>query len=81
MISRAVYRHVPHTIRQATERGVIYEVHCTESGCIAVSGPHSAQEAAQDRALRHTGRTGHDLFRRVVKKVLELLAPRLPAPS
>lgn len=66
MSPRAVYRHVPHTIRHAPEGGVIYEAQCAESGCTAASGPHAAQEAAQDWALRHTGRTGHDLFRRVV---------------
>ncbi|MFE9779279.1 hypothetical protein ACFYPA_14085 [Streptomyces sp. NPDC005775] len=33
--------------------------------CRAESGPQDAQEAAQDWCLRHTGKTGHDLFRRV----------------
>ncbi len=66
MSPRAVYRYVPHTIRHAPEGGVIYEAHCTESGCTAASGPASAQETAQDWALRHAGRTGHSGFRRVV---------------
>jgi hypothetical protein len=66
MSSPAVYRHVAHTIRHDPEGMVIYEVHCTERGCVAASGPHAVQEAAQDWALRHTGRTGHGLFRRVV---------------
>ncbi|WP_443735664.1 DUF7848 domain-containing protein [Streptomyces hygroscopicus] len=42
-----------------------------EAFCVTVdrdgeSGPQDEQEAAQDWALRHTGRTGPDLFRRVV---------------
>lgn len=66
MSPRALYRHVPHTIRHVPESGVIYEVQCVAPGCSAASRPVPAQEAAQDWALRHTGRTGHDLFRRVV---------------
>jgi hypothetical protein len=66
MSPRTVYRYVPHTIRHVPEGGVIYEANCMESGCTAESGPRSSQEAAQDWALRHTGRTGHALFRRVV---------------
>ncbi|MFI8365164.1 hypothetical protein ACIGD1_34055 [Streptomyces sp. NPDC085612] len=38
---------------------------CIAANCEAESGPHAEQEAAQDWALRHTGRTGHNLFRRV----------------
>jgi hypothetical protein len=63
---RAVYRHIAHTIRHAPEGGITYEAFCTAANCGAESGPHAEQEAAQDWALRHTGRTGHDLFRRVV---------------
>ncbi|MBZ9640086.1 hypothetical protein [Streptomyces sp. PSKA30] len=66
MSLRAVYRFIPHTIRHAPEGGVVYEAHCAQPGCSAESGAHEVQEAAQDWALRHTGRTGHALFRRVV---------------
>ncbi|MFJ4574473.1 hypothetical protein ACIP4W_24155 [Streptomyces sp. NPDC088846] len=66
MSPRAVYRHIVHTIRHAPEGGITYETFCTVSDCGAESGPRDEQEAAQDWALRHTGRTGHDLFRRVV---------------
>lgn len=66
MSSRAVYRHVLHTIRHVPEGGVIYEAFCVTAGCGAASGPHDEQEATQDWALRHTGRAGHDLFRRAV---------------
>ncbi|WP_308435423.1 DUF7848 domain-containing protein, partial [Streptomyces cavourensis] len=45
--------------------GITYEAFCVTGGCGAESGPHPEQKAAQDWALRHTGRTGHDLFRRV----------------
>ncbi|WP_455569135.1 DUF7848 domain-containing protein [Streptomyces globosus] len=45
---------------------MLYEAFCVTAGCDAESGPHDEQEAAQDWALRHTGRTGHDLFRRIV---------------
>ncbi|MGN5380536.1 hypothetical protein ACQ4WX_35490 [Streptomyces lasalocidi] len=65
MSPRAVYRHITHTIRHAPEGGITYETFCTAFGCGAESGPYDEQEAAQDWALRHTGRTGHDLFRRV----------------
>ncbi|WP_456316430.1 DUF7848 domain-containing protein [Streptomyces mirabilis] len=36
------------------------------SGCGEQSGLQEEQGTAQDWCLRHTGRTGHDLFRRVV---------------
>ncbi|AQT74360.1 MULTISPECIES: hypothetical protein [Streptomyces] len=54
-MSRAVLRYVPHTIRHV----------CVAGGCGAESGAHDEQTDAQDWALRHAGRTGHDLFRRV----------------
>ncbi|MFJ7206368.1 hypothetical protein ACIQWR_22880 [Streptomyces sp. NPDC098789] len=62
---RTVLRYVTHTIRHTPDGGVTYEVFCAAHACAAESGPQDAQEAAQDWALRHTGRTGHDLFRRV----------------
>jgi hypothetical protein len=65
-MSRAVLRYVPHTIRHVPDGGVTFEAFCTGSGCDETSGPQDAQETAQDWCLRHTGRTGHDLFRRVV---------------
>ncbi|WP_331738212.1 MULTISPECIES: hypothetical protein [unclassified Streptomyces] len=65
MTTRAVYRHVPHTIRHVPEGGITYEAFCVTAGCDAESGPHDEQKTAQDWALRHTGRTGHDLFRRI----------------
>lgn len=65
MSIRAAYRYVPHTIRHEPQGGVTYEAFCA-SGCGETSDPQEAQETAQDWCLRHTGRTGHDLFRRVV---------------
>jgi hypothetical protein len=65
-MSRAVLRHVRHTIWHEPEGGVTYEAFCVTSGCGEASGPQEAQETAQDWCLCHTGRTGHDLFRRVV---------------
>lgn len=62
---RAVLRYVAHTIRHAPEGGVTYEAFCVAYRCGAESGPQDEQGAAQDWALRHTGRTGHTLFRRV----------------
>ncbi|AXE22915.1 hypothetical protein C0216_05130 [Streptomyces globosus] len=64
-MTRAVLRCVPHTIRHAPEGGVTYEAFCVAEGCGAESGAHDEQEGPQDWALRHAGRTGHDLFRRV----------------
>ncbi|KWT60150.1 hypothetical protein ADL21_20245 [Streptomyces albus subsp. albus] len=66
MTSRAVYRYVSHTIRHVPECGVSYETVCTAAGCGAESGPQENQDSAQQWALRHSGRTGHHLFRRVV---------------
>ncbi|MGW0862961.1 DUF7848 domain-containing protein [Streptomyces koelreuteriae] len=65
-MSRAVLRFVPHTIRHVPESGITFEAFCTGSGCAETSSPQENQEAAQDWCLRHTGRTGHGLFRRVV---------------
>ncbi|WP_030665262.1 hypothetical protein [Streptomyces rimosus] len=65
MSIRFVYRYVTHTIRHAPEGGFSYESFCTAAGCDAESGPQEDQDAAQQWALRHSGRTGHDLFRRV----------------
>lgn len=65
MSTRAVYRFVEHTIRHAPEGGVTYETFCVAYACGADSGPQGEQEAVQDWALRHSGQTGHDLFRRV----------------
>ncbi len=59
-------RFVPHTIRHEPHSGATFEAFCTTSGCHGTSGPEPAQDTAQDWCLRHTGRTGHDLFRRVV---------------
>ncbi|MFG2980636.1 hypothetical protein ACGFYQ_05170 [Streptomyces sp. NPDC048258] len=64
-MTRAVLRYVPHTIRHAPEGGVTYEAFCVAEGCGAESGAHDEQADAQDWALRHAGRTGHELFRRV----------------
>ncbi|GGZ82596.1 hypothetical protein ACFOOM_22645 [Streptomyces echinoruber] len=64
-MTRTVMRYVNHTIRHAPEGGATYEAFCA-SGCDETSGPQDNQNAVQDWCLRHTGRTGHDLFRRVV---------------
>lgn len=65
VITRAVYRYVSHTIRHEPQGGVTYEAFCVTVGCGEESGPQEEQETAQDWCLQHTGRTGHDLFRRV----------------
>ncbi|MEU9157161.1 hypothetical protein AB0D59_43120 [Streptomyces sp. NPDC048417] len=65
-MSRVVLRFVPHTIRHVPEGGVTFEAICVAPGCDETSGPQEEQKTAQDWCLRHTGRTGHDLFRRVV---------------
>ncbi|MEU6223039.1 hypothetical protein [Streptomyces sp. NPDC047042] len=65
-MSRSVMRFVPHTIRHEPEAAVTFEAFCTAPGCDETSGSQEAQDTAQDWCLRHTGRTGHDLFRRVV---------------
>ncbi|MFF2845875.1 hypothetical protein ACFVT5_06040 [Streptomyces sp. NPDC058001] len=64
-MTRAVLRFVHHTIRQEPAHGATFEAFCAASGCEETSGLRDAQEGAQDWCLRHTGRTGHNLFRRV----------------
>lgn len=64
-MSRSVMRFVPHTIRHEPAGGVTFEAFCVTVGCSEESGPQEEQESAQNWCLRHTGRTGHDLFRRV----------------
>ncbi|WEH15236.1 hypothetical protein [Streptomyces sp. VNUA24] len=61
---RAVLRYVNHTIRHAPEGGVTAELFCATYECAESSGPQGDPDDAQDWALRHTGRTGHELFRR-----------------
>ncbi|MFE0195686.1 hypothetical protein ACFWZZ_02235 [[Kitasatospora] papulosa] len=64
-MTRTVYRFVDHTIRHEPAGGVTYELFCVAHECGAESGPQDNQDTAQDWALRHSGQTGHDLFRRV----------------
>lgn len=63
-MSRTVLRFVEHTITHAPEGGITWEITCRAHACGAESGSQDQQDAASMRALRHTGRTGHDLFRR-----------------
>ncbi|WP_455770617.1 DUF7848 domain-containing protein [Streptomyces antibioticus] len=65
-MTRAVLRFAQHTIRHETARGATFHAFCAAPDCEEDSGPQEKQEPAQDWCLRHTGRTGHDLFRRVV---------------
>ncbi len=65
-MSGGVYRFVEHTIRHVPAGGSVWEAFCTAHGCEADSGHQDEQATAQDWALRHSGRTGHRLFRRVV---------------
>ncbi|WP_344493238.1 hypothetical protein [Streptomyces enissocaesilis] len=44
--------------------GVTAQVFCMASGCGENSGRKGDPDSVQDWALRHTGRTGHALFRR-----------------
>ncbi|NEW76248.1 DUF7848 domain-containing protein [Streptomyces rhizosphaericus] len=64
-MTRSVMRFVSHTIRHVADGGVTFEAFCATPDCGEESGPQEDQEAAQQWCLRHTGRTGHDLFRRV----------------
>jgi hypothetical protein len=64
-MTRSVMRYVPHTIRHEPEGGITAELSCAAFDCDAESGPKGDPDAAQDWALKHTGSTGHDLFRRV----------------
>lgn len=65
MAVRSVFRFVDHTIRHVPDGGYTFEIFCTAHECGEDSGPQGEQDAAQDWALKHTGATGHDLFRRV----------------
>jgi hypothetical protein len=57
-------RYVEHTIRHLPDGGVTAELFCVAYDCREASGPQGDPDDAQDWALRHTGRTGHDVFRR-----------------
>ncbi|MEU9375234.1 hypothetical protein AB0D94_15865 [Streptomyces sp. NPDC048255] len=65
-MTRTGFRYASQKIRHAPEGGVTYEVFCVAYGCGAESGANDDQAGAQDWALTHAGRTGHDLFRRMV---------------
>lgn len=65
-MTRSLIRYVPHTIRHLPDGGITFEAFCVTVGCNEESGPQGEQETAQDWCLRHTGRTSHDTFRRVV---------------
>ncbi|CAM5418753.1 hypothetical protein SAVIM338S_02279 [Streptomyces avidinii] len=72
-MTRSTYRFVDLTIRHVPEGGVIWETFCRTEGCGLDSGPCDSQEAAQDWALRHSGVTDHDLFKRVVTDNAEVM--------
>lgn len=63
---RIVYRLVPYTVWHVPQGGTLHEMSCMAPYCDATSGPRIHPAAAQDWAARHTGRTGHDLYRRTV---------------
>lgn len=65
-MSRGMWRFVEHTIRHEPGAGTVFEAFCAAPDCGRGSGPREDQESAQDWCLRHCGRTGHALFRRVV---------------
>ncbi|MFJ7904081.1 hypothetical protein ACIQ6V_26925 [Streptomyces sp. NPDC096198] len=65
-MTRAVLRFVRHTIRHDQGHAVTFAAFCLADGCAEESGSQETQDAAQDWCLRHCGRTGHDLFRRLV---------------
>ncbi|WP_327375734.1 hypothetical protein OG393_18315 [Streptomyces sp. NBC_01216] len=61
---RTVMRYVNHTISHLPDGGITAQLFCMTAECGEDSGPQGVPDDAQDWALRHTGRTGHDLFRR-----------------
>ena len=65
-MSRAVLRFARHTIRHEAACRVTFQGSFAESDCGENTGPQDDQETVQGWFLRHTGRTGHGLFRRVV---------------
>ncbi|WP_442806677.1 DUF7848 domain-containing protein [Streptomyces sp. NBC_01750] len=63
-MTRSVLRYVAHVIRHVPDGGLTALITCVAHGCGDTSGPRDDADDAQDWALAHTGRTGHDLFRR-----------------
>ncbi|MGW0560921.1 DUF7848 domain-containing protein [Streptomyces sp. NPDC003016] len=63
-MTRTVMRCVDHSISRVPDGGITAQLFCTAVGCGEDSGPQGGADDAQDWALQHTGRTGHDLFRR-----------------
>ncbi|WP_406321967.1 hypothetical protein [Streptomyces sp. NBC_01637] len=63
-MSRSVMRFVVHSITHEPQGGLTAQTFCVTHGCGEDSGPRAEADEALDWALQHTGRTGHDLFRR-----------------
>ncbi|KLJ04296.1 hypothetical protein WQ59_05055 [Streptomyces sp. KE1] len=66
MSRRAVFRFVRHTMRRVEGVAPVCEVFCAEPGCGEKSGAGEVAQGAEERALRHAGRSGHGEYRRVV---------------
>lgn len=63
-MTRTVMRFVDHAITHMPYGGITAHLFCMATECGQGSGPRAVPEDAQGWDLRHTGRTGHELFRR-----------------
>ncbi len=64
MTAKDVHRLLSHTVRHVPEGGIVCEAFCVARGCGAGSGAQGDPDTVLEWCLRHTVRTGHDLFRR-----------------
>ncbi len=62
-MTRSVLRYVTHRITQHPDTGVTYEAECLRCGWKA--GPSEGGADVDLECMRHTGRSGHQSFRRV----------------
>lgn len=63
-MTRAIVRHVPHTIKQHPDTPVTYEAACQRCGWLAV--PSADDVIVDEQCLVHAGRSNHRAFRRAV---------------
>ncbi|MFJ9636209.1 hypothetical protein [Streptomyces sp. NPDC101178] len=63
-MTRALVRHVPHTIKQHPDSTPRYEASCQR--CAWVSVPSAESAVVDDQCLAHAGRSNHRLFTRTV---------------
>ncbi len=63
-MTRAIVRHVQHTIRQHPDTQVMFEASCQRCAWDAV--PSTDADVVDEQCLVHAGRSNHRVFRRAM---------------